>query len=438
MATFKFYLKNPENTKNSIQKHGRIPISQQKEVPIRLHVNYFRKKVKVYIRENIKSDHWDSAEQRVVRNPDKSELNARLRIIKRNAEEVFRRYKNDHNQEDPPQAELKRLIEVAIGNRVDTTITNFFDYYDEFISRKKQEYFYNRKIKEASIREQTAFRDSAIPGYIRSRDILKDFSKTYRVDFDTFTDSFRSRYLKYLAEKWDFEQNTISRHFKLLRAVLNSAQREGYKIPIAYKSWKIKTSETVFIYLNETELEVLADLQLKDYHSRIRDLFLVGCWTGLRFSDFSRLTYENIDLETETIRIKTQKTSADVVIPILPEILTIFKKYKDDGLPKYQNQVMNRELKNVGKVLEIKLTELKLTTSIGNKDYSKLTSHAARRSFASNMYYRGIPVEEIMPITGHRTEREFRKYIRVSGEDKAEKFRASAIRNAGVKHLKIS
>lgn len=441
MATFKFYLKDPENTKEYLKKNNnkRVPLSQQKNVPIRLHVNYSKKTIKIYVKEKIKSDYWDFDEQRAIKFPGKSELNARLNIIKNAAEDIFRRYKNDHNQEDPPAGELKRLIEVAIGNKTETTIIDFFQYYAEFISQKEQEYFYNRNIKDPDVKKRTTFRDSAIPGYKRSLELLKEFSSSYRIDFDTFTGAFRSRYIKFLQDDHGFEQNTISRHFKLLRAVLNSAgsEKEGYKIPATYKRWKIETSESVFFYLNETELEVLANLDLKEYHARIRDLFLIGCWTGLRFSDFSRLTYEHIDLERERIRIKTKKTTADVVIPILPEIKNIIERYQESGIPSYKNQVMNRELKNIGVLLEKRLSELKLVASIGEKDYKKLTSHAARRSFASNMYNRGVPIEEIMPITGHRTESEFRKYIRVSGEDKAEKFFRSATQNTDVKYLKI-
>lgn len=66
---------------------------------------------------------------------------------------------------------------------------------------------------------------------------------------------------------------------------------------------------------------------------RVRDLFLVGCWTGLRFSDFSRIAPENI--KGDFIEIETQKTAEPVVIPIHTTVKQIMKKYKG----KYPNSL---------------------------------------------------------------------------------------------------
>ena len=46
-------------------------------------------------------------------------------------------------------------------------------------------------------------------------------------------------------------------------------------------------------------------------------------------------------------------------------------------------------------------------------------THTARRSGATNMYLAGIPAISIMKITGHKTEREFMKYIKASEEETA-------------------
>lgn len=46
--------------------------------------------------------------------------------------------------------------------------------------------------------------------------------------------------------------------------------------------------------------------------------------------------------------------------------------------------------------------------------YELVTSHTARRSFATNLYRRGIPSTQLMLLTGHKTEDAFLRYIRVS------------------------
>jgi integrase len=51
--------------------------------------------------------------------------------------------------------------------------------------------------------------------------------------------------------------------------------------------------------------------------------------------------------------------------------------------------------------------------------YDLISSHRARRSFATNAYLSGIPSISIMQITGHSTERAFLQYIKVSQEENA-------------------
>ena len=52
--------------------------------------------------------------------------------------------------------------------------------------------------------------------------------------------------------------------------------------------------------------------------------------------------------------------------------------------------------------------------------WQKLMTHTARRSFCTNMYLMGVPVMTIMAISGHKTEKSFRTYIKASGEEHAQ------------------
>jgi integrase len=52
--------------------------------------------------------------------------------------------------------------------------------------------------------------------------------------------------------------------------------------------------------------------------------------------------------------------------------------------------------------------------------YDFITNHTARRSFATNMYLKKTPVQSIMAITGHTTEANFMKYIKVDKEEHAD------------------
>ena len=53
------------------------------------------------------------------------------------------------------------------------------------------------------------------------------------------------------------------------------------------------------------------------------------------------------------------------------------------------------------------------------KKYQLITNHTARRSFATNLYLAKVPTLAIMKMTGHKTEKSFLKYIRVTSEENA-------------------
>ena len=89
--------------------------------------------------------------------------------------------------------------------------------------------------------------------------------------------------------------------------------------------------------------------QLED---RVRDLFIVGCWTGLRFSDWNQIRPENIS--DGFLELKQQKTGGAVVIPLHPTVQAILDKYDGNLPPVLTNQKFNEFLKIVAKKAEIR------------------------------------------------------------------------------------
>ena len=112
-------------------------------------------------------------------------------------------------------------------------------------------------------------------------------------------------------------------------------------------------------------------------------------------------------------------------IPIHPYVTQILKKYKNE-LPKIpSNQKFNEYIKEVAKEVGID-DNISIQKRKGNFNYDKaipkyelISSHTARRSFATNAYLSGIPPISIMMITGHKTETAFMKYIKISSEENA-------------------
>lgn len=163
------------------------------------------------------------------------------------------------------------------------------------------------------------------------------------------------------------------------------------------------------------------DLSNNPRLDRVRDLFLIGCYSGLRFSDFIRIRPDYIIREdgVEMIQIFTKKTDTEVVIPLVPELKTILEKYNYHSPKSLSNQKMNEYLKEIFRKAKFN-QEILVKKSIGgqiqeivHKKHELAQSHMARRSFATNFYHLGIPAAHLMLVTGHSTEKQFFDYINI-------------------------
>lgn len=273
--------------------------------------------------------------------------------------------------------------------------------------------------------------------------VLREFSEktSYKVDFETITMDFYNKFSLFLNSKMirnsgsnavfkGYSINTKAKHISNLKHIMSEALSNNLHKNLVYQSKNFKAqkdNKVENIYLSDSEIEKLysLDLTLKPRLEKVRDLFLIGCYTGLRFSDFTQIVPENIS--ENILTIKTQKTKKPVKIPLRPEAKIIFEKYRG-GIPKpISNQKMNDYLKELGKLAGINKDEFQYRTNgtmhLGEtfKKYELITTHTARRSFATNCYNADIPAKEIMLITGHTTESEFFKYIKVDGQKNAEK-----------------
>lgn len=182
-------------------------------------------------------------------------------------------------------------------------------------------------------------------------------------------------------------------------------------------------------YLNNQEIEQLIQLKLDDeMDCLIRDIFVIGCNTGLRIGDLmSFLKKPEIHTEGDKryIHIKQNKTTNEVYIPINSTIQKILNK-RNGNFPEYINQAkINDRIKFIAKRAKI-VEDYTLEKTIGGeKSYIKkpkykfISSHTARRSFCTNAYNAGMPPHQIMIISGHKSEKVFYNYIKADTKRKA-------------------
>ncbi len=260
-------------------------------------------------------------------------------------------------------------------------------------------------------------------------DYLKEYAAKYKEpDFIDIDLEFYQQFVDFLRNK-PLATNTIGKKIQTLKIFLNAATEQGINHYQKYKSRNFTaiSEESDNIYLTKTELNQLYeyDFTNKPKLERVRDLFIVGCWTGLRFSDLQQITTDKIN--GDFIELKQQKTGKKVVIPLHNTVKTILKKY-NGILPKpISNQKYNEYLKEAAKEADLNNTFIKTSSNNGlryEKKYPKfelISSHTARRSFCTNAYKDNIPTIAIMSISGHKTEQAFLKYIKADSKEHAEK-----------------
>lgn len=156
----------------------------------------------------------------------------------------------------------------------------------------------------------------------------------------------------------------------------------------------------------------------------VRDIFIVGCLTGQRVSDYSRICEDMITEinEVEFILLTQQKTDKKVYIPVDRRVRQILDKY-DGKLPHVCPNEMNKLIKTIGLLLgwthDCGFDGKRLNPKRGRRFCDMLLSHTARRSFATNAYKAGVPLSSIQAITGHSSEAQLRRYLKLDAEEKA-------------------
>jgi hypothetical protein len=399
--------------------------------PVRATFCYNKMQMKYYEPKlSIQPKYWNSKEQkaREVRDFPYSPFNATLKVIANVIIDEYQKFKLENNNLEPTIAQLKERVSKArnkTGEAEERVKQDLFGFLESYLKDlfKKVNPLTGKQISSITIR-----------AYKQTFKLLKEY-KTYSnkyLDFNHIDTDFYNDFTYFLTHEKEFKLNTVGKHHRNIKTFMQEALDRNLTTNIAFrkKSFRVVSEKTDAIYLNEIELKELENLDLSKEKrlEKVRDLFLVGCWTGLRFSDFSKIKAHNI--KDEFIEIDTQKTGAKVIIPIHPTVRAIINKYQgiytNSLPPSISNQKMNDYLKELGSKIELLKSPLTIGNTIkGTKvyqthlKYELIVTHTARRSFATNQYLKGIPAYYIMRITGHKTEKAFLRYLKLDNKEAA-------------------
>ncbi|MBK7370453.1 MAG: site-specific integrase [Saprospiraceae bacterium] len=341
-------------------------------------------------------------------------INFELDKIESMATEIARKYKAG-NKALTALAFKSEMDHLYHGKLTQSTVKDFSSFIDKFVEERSK---------------SSQYKTGSVQVYNTAKKHFNLFARAKTIRFEDLSVDFFHKFIQYLYDK-DFSNNHINKILTTIRTMLNDATERGYNQNLEYKSRKISVSKTVAdnIYLTENELQALIvlDLSKNERLDKVRDLFIVGSYTGLRYSDFSILKPQNLrSLDGVKIFDTTiEKTKDRLIIPLHPLVDPILTKY-DNILPQpISNQKMNDYLKELCESAGINETIIKREHRGGKmyeesyKKYEMVSSHTARRSFATNAYKAGVPMLSIMRITGHKRPEVFLKYIKVDNEENA-------------------
>ena len=324
---------------------------------------------KVYFKTNIylKPEHWDKRTAQVCNHPQADDLNSMLFEFVLHLQGVeLALWKRG------VPATLSLLKDAMKKNRpVNVTFPVFAKEYVQHSDR----------------------RESTKENLYTTITVLQEFRPG--LDFKDITYTFLKDFEVYLREKGN-GVNTVAKHLRQLRTLVNEAINQGYIHADAYpfRKFKIKQEKGRHEFLTPDELRKLENLEMSDKKLRhVLDAFLFCCYVGLRFSDFCQLTPANFTKINgkKWLYFKSIKTGIELRIPLHllfeGKALAILERYSIEEFASLgSNSEVNKALSVIVGMARIK---------------KHVTYHTARHTCATLLIHQGVPITTVQKLLGH-------------------------------------
>jgi len=244
----------------------------------------------------------------------------------------------------------------------------------------------------------------------------------------------QSQFVGYLSEVKGNANGVIQKNLKVLKTLLRTCKEhkdfKGTVDPDAINPYAIKLDTVFHVALTEKELDTLWNLPLTKPEAqrlaRVRDLFCLACFTGLRYSDLEQLKPEHRQFDQDEkgrtrmlFSVQTRKTGARVNVPIHDKAAEVLSRL-GLPLPLLSNAKMNEYLKELGQLAKLTSPVLRVSMRLNDRQestvpkYELITCHTARRTYATFAYSKGLPLIQIRDILGHTRVEQTELYIKAS------------------------
>jgi len=255
-------------------------------------------------------------------------------------------------------------------------------------------------------------------------------SKKYRnILISSIDQAFADEFQSYLLTL-ELLNNSVAKHLRCFKAFVTWCESKGWmenKIKL-----RVKENIPEIIFLDEVELKSVENAEINSLRlDRVRDIFIFGCYTGMRISDIQKL--KKSDYENNMVRYyetKGHKTISHSV-PIVGPADKVVKKYWDlpteKLLPKISDQKYNEYLKELLKAVEIN-KPITIAQKRGGKviettlpKYKLASSHLARKTFITRALIKEMPESIVKSVTGHaKNSRAFARYFDIADNVKSQ------------------
>ncbi len=394
MASARFNLKSPGAKGESL---------------IYLMFSYSSYRLKYSTRQKIANKDWNKSKQRIKANvTGSSAVNAYLDHLAAKANSILLECTKEG--ETPTPDILREKMDKSLG-KIELKKLSIYQAFDEFLNSKRND------VAERTIRK-----------YRTVKNLLQEFDSYSgnRLTFQSINDVYYEKLMDFFYHKKEYVNNTCSKYISTLKTFMDWANKRGHTNNISHRDFKAKRKPAEIIYLQENELLLLFnfDLSKNPRLDRIRDLFCLACFSGLRFSDASQIKTENI--KGGNIVYHINKTRETLTIPLNSYSASIIDKYMDrlGFLPSISNQKANIYLKELCELAGLDRIETKVQYRGANKIEIKkplhqfISFHDARRTFVTLALEKGMRSEVVKKITVHKNDASFKRYIKITDKVK--------------------
>lgn len=335
---------------------------------------------------------------------DKVDMNAKI---------LLPRIKNDTECNDYNliiTREIGKINEIFALARLsgrELDIKKFRIEYKQFESRDDFVEYWRRTLEERH--KNGIIRKATRDAQSSSLETLKKFRT--KLIFADINKKLLETYKAYLANKLEYDTDSIWTKLKDFRTYLNLSIRDGHIVEYAFKGFRMPKPERRIEYLNEDEFMTLKNyfysgaLVSGQNKEKCLRAFLFVCYTGLRVSDLQAMTHRNI--KNGVMVFKPQKNSKElqktVEIPLNKEAkrLIITTKGKLFVLP--PESKIREELSEIA-------TKLKITHTC--------SPHQGRHTFATRFLAKGGRLEVLQQLLGHESIKTTMIYVHINKEQK--------------------